>query len=184
MSLTTSEFRFVFDPDAKLEPPKVVYHGTRVAPQIIREHGLQYPGTDMLLKMIEKSMGVAGLDYSAWFVHQQKLDATGKFNTLHELRGTHRTKIWVTDSESNAKSYASHAPEIVNEALRNEYFRLHSRRKNVIEEVNDLTTKSTAWIGNPVVVVLDAVKIGARFGCNQPIAPAIPASAIIDIVDG
>jgi hypothetical protein len=171
---------FKFDPECAEEVVHV-YHGTRVTPQTIRDNGLVYPGNECLIKMIEKSLTEAGLSYPKWLDHQRKLISKGKLNTFRELDGKYRRNIWVTDDLNNAWSYARRAPEIVSEAIHNEYIRLHCRRKYVIEEANLAVKAGIEWIGKPVVVVLDAKQLGAKRGCNQPIAPVIPKEAVIEI---
>lgn len=171
---------FNFDTDA-IEDVMYVYHGTRTHPEKIRREGLVFPGATTLLKMVERSLKEAGLSYSVWHEHQQKLIMKGGFNTFDELEGEYRQKIWVTDNLSNAWGYAKRAPEIVSEAIHKEYIRLHYRRKNVLDEAQEVVASGIKWIGNPLVVVLDAKAVGAGHGCNQPIAPVIPKEAILEI---
>jgi hypothetical protein len=169
-----------FDPDYT-ETVIHVYHGTRVHPKTLLKDGLVYPGVGPLLTMIKRSLEEAGLSYTAWADYQDTLISKGKLNTITELKYKHRQKIWVTDSLTNAWSYARRSPEIVSEAVHHEYLRLHYRRKHVIDEANNAVEIGTKWIGDPVVVVLDAKKLGVGLGCNQPIAPVIPKDVIVEI---
>jgi hypothetical protein len=174
-------FVFNFDQNAKLPETKYVYHGTRAPENLILKGGLVFPGVEFLMQMISKSFEEVGMSFDAWVDYQKVWRSKGHLTTLGEISRENRKVIWVTDNESNAWNYAHRSPEIVTEAIRNEYIRLHSRRKHVIEETEKIITDATAWMEPPHVVVIDAKKIGANVGCNQPIAPVIPREAIIEV---
>jgi hypothetical protein len=159
----------------------IVYHGTRSATDLIK-NGLKYPGTDDLIYIINRSFDEIGMSFENWIEYQKKLLSKRKFNTFAELDRPGRRVVWVTDREDNAWSYAKRSPEIVSEAIRNEYIRINYRRKNVYSDTEIVVDKALSWIGKPKVVVLDAKMIGAGSGVNQPIAGFIPPDAIINIL--
>lgn len=175
------DFNFNFDPDAKSNIVHV-YHGTRISGEVIHAQGLRYPGFDHLINMIKFSMDKTGLSFSGWLEYAKKMDAKGKFNPIRELQEPYRQKIWVTDDVNNAWSYASHAPEAVTKSVRDEFIRLHFRRKNVLDQADEVVKVGTSWIGKPIVVVLDAKKLNTNGGCNVPIGEFIAPDVIVNIL--
>lgn len=172
----------IFDPCPVFIPPERVYHGTRTPVNLLLKEGLRYPTEKELLGMIQQAIEKAGLSYEAWLDGQAWKERKGRLNHLRELREAYRGKIWTTDRIETAWSYARRAPEIVSEAVRGEIFRLYWRRKAVIEMADEAVEKAMDGVGKPIVVVLDAKKIGARGGCNEPIAPHISPDAIIEVL--
>lgn len=158
-----------------------VYHGTR-APLFDISQGLRYPGEDQMLALIERGMQEVGLSYTDWIFHQEKFVRERRLCILNKMRRPTRKVIWTTTNLETAWSYARRSPELVSEAVREEYLRLHWRRKNAGREASDLSLKAVEWVGDPKVVVLDALKIGARGGHNEPTLAEIPSSAIVGIL--
>jgi shikimate kinase len=107
---------------------------------------------------------------------------TGKLCILREMQQEYRKVIWVTANFETDMRYAERSPELVSEAIRNEYTRLHYRRKNVLDEANEIVLKGIAWFGEPKVVILNAKKIGATGGHNEPTKSYISSDAIEKIV--
>jgi hypothetical protein len=177
------EIVFKFDPTgSSVKYPDKVYHGTRTSEFVLRAEGLRYLGEEHFLNLIRTSLEEIDLSYESWYENQKKMIKKGKICILWEMRKPNRGVVWVTDSENNAWSYARRSPEIVSEAVRNEMYRLHGRKKDIVRIANESVDKSIEWIGEPKVVVLDAKSVGARIGCNQPLCELIPPSAIIDIL--
>lgn len=165
------------------EPPTEVYHGTRVSPDVLKKEGLHYPTESEFMEMIRGAMGRAGLSFEEWKEGQVWLECKGRLNQTREMRETHRQKIWTTARLETAWSYADRAPEIVSEAVRNEIYRLYWRRKTVVDMAENAVCRAMEGIGRPVVVVLDARKIGALGGHNEPIARYISPDAIVRILE-
>lgn len=175
---------FNFDTTGTLvKPPDFVYHGTRTPAWVIKTHGLRYPGVDYLLNLIQKSLESVGLSYNDWYENQKKMTASGKLCMLREINQSYRQVVWVTDNVENAWSYAMHSPEAVSEAVRSEIYRLHGRKKNIVDIANKQTRQSLEWIGTPRVIVLDAKKLGVHRGCNHPLCEMVPQEAIVDILE-
>lgn len=172
-----------FDRHPVFRPPVRVFHGTRAPAELILKEGLRYPTEQELLDMIRHALERAGLSYNDWLDGQAWKQRKGRLTHLREMRENHRSKIWVTDRIETAWSYASRAPEIVSESVRGEIFRLYWRRKAVVEMADEAVKKAMDGLGDPIVVILDAKKIGARGGCNEPIAPFISPDAIVEILE-
>jgi hypothetical protein len=164
------------------ESPVVVYHGTRAPPEVLRRDGLRYPTEQEFMEMIRGAMERAGLSFEEWQRGQEWLIKKGRLTQSREMRQGYRQKIWTTADIETAWRYAGRAPEIVSEAVRNEVYRLYWRRKAAIEMADAAVEKALYGIGNPAVVVLDAKKIGAVGGHNEPISRIIGPEAIVDIL--
>jgi hypothetical protein len=176
-------FTFNFDQNPILKPVERVYHGTRISPSVIMDNGLCYPGDVLLLTMVKRAMEVAGFSYADWLLNEEKKSRKGDLTKIWELQQPYRRKVWVTDQLDLAWSYARRAPEIVTEAVRGEYYRKHPRKKNGIEECEALIDRCVADIGQPIVVEIDAQRISAKGGVNEPLTQHIPKDAIIKILD-
>jgi hypothetical protein len=162
----------------------IVYHGTRIPDDVIMCNGLSYPGEEIILEWIKRAMDENCLSYDKWLENQINMTKKGKITTLYEIRKDYRKVIWTTDKKETAWSYALRAPELVSEAVRNEVVRLNSRKKNIFDIASESAQKAVDWFGEPKVIAINAKRIGACGGVNEPTLAHIPYDAIIGVYYG
>lgn len=137
----------------------IAYHGTR-----------HYSGGDLqpysiqnMKLYIDRLLRKLNLNFNEWLKR-------GYFasQTINELENEKRRKIWVTDNEATAYSYATRSPELawhaLMDAIDNILWNRRWRRSNLLR----LCKERNDWIqqlleGEPLVLVLDIPKTGFNF---------------------
>ena len=173
---------------AKVVYPQVLYHGTRCSKSIILSKGLIFD-REFLVSQIKRACGLLGIDFDSWSSSGKEKLHGGAYilgRICGDVNSSYRPRIWVTETFSNAASYAQRNPEILEDAIKSLFYFKYPRRRSesFFKEIDSFTSNFLKSIGTPKVVEISTEVLGVKIrGTNIPLSERIPPEAIVRVVE-